>query len=705
MSQDNTLDGLFRPRSVAVIGASRRRGTIGRELLHNLVMGEFQGKVFPVNPNSEVIHSIKCHASVLAIPDEVDLAVIVVPRRFVMQAVEDCGRKGVKGVVVISAGFREVGAEGLERERELVEIGRRHGMRMIGPNCMGIINTDPAFQLDATFSPTAPLRGPIGFLSQSGAMGVAILNHARLLGLGLTMFASVGNKADVSGNDLLRYWEHDPDTKLILMYLESFGNPRNFTRIARRITRTKPILAVKAGRTPEGAAAAASHTGALAGPDVAVDALLAQCGVLRADSVEALFNMAMGFARQPLPKGNRVAILTDAGGPGIMAADRIRAEGLELATLSEQTQAALADGLSPEASVKNPVDMLGHAGGADYARCLRILLGDPDVDAVVTLYVPPVMHDPVAVARDLFEIAKGGEKPVLCVFMAREDVLEAVKELPGVGLPVYRFPEAAVSALGAMVRYSELRDRPAGTNVTFDVDRARAEATFQAVVDEGREHLTLDESRRVLEAYGIPFAKSRLVADRDGLAAAAEEVGFPLVMKITSPDIVHKTEVGGVATDLRNAAEVLASYDDMIGRAEALEPRPRIDGVLLQEMKKGAQEMILGVADDPVFGPLLMAGLGGVHVEVTKDVAFRIHPITDSDVDDMIGSLRGARLLGEFRGRAALCIDAYREALLRLSQLVGDFHTICEIDVNPFMVGTERADCVAVDGRIRIRRL
>jgi acetyltransferase len=648
-----------------------------------------------------VVHSIKSYPGVEAIPDPVDLAVVIVPREAVVAEVEACGRKGVKGVVVISSGFREIGPEGVERERLLLDAVRRHGMRMVGPNCMGIVNTAPAVRLDATFSPTAPPPGPIAFLSQSGAMGAAILNHAAGLGLGISVFASMGNKADVSGNDLLLYLEDDPDTRLFLLYLESFGNPRNFTRIARRITRKKPIVVVKSGRTAEGAAAAASHTGALAGPDTAVDALLHQCGVLRAASVEEMFDFAMAFTFQPLPAGNRVALLTDAGGPAIMAADAVRGAGLELAPLSERTKAALRRGLSPDASVRNPVDMLGHSGGEDFARCLRILLADPAVDGIVTLYVPPVMHDPLEVARCIFRAAEGSPKPVLSVFMARDEVLRGVLAMDA-KLPVFRFPEAAVRALGAMARYREIQRRPAPVPAVFEVDRERAGRALRRAAAGGRELLGLDESREVLEAYGIRFARSAVARTRGELRARALEAGLPVVMKIRSPDVSHKTEVGGVVTDLRTVAEVEGAWDAMMERVAKALPEARLEGVLLQEMRRGGQEMILGVATDPLFGPLLMAGAGGVLVEVAGDVAFRVLPVGRADVHEMVSGLRSARLLGAFRGRPPLHAATYEAALLRLGALVGDFHGIREVDVNPFLVGETPADCVAVDARIRI---
>jgi acetyltransferase len=460
---------------------------------------------------------------------------------------------------------------------------------------------------------------------------------------------------------------------------------------------------VKSGRTAAGAAAAASHTGALAaGRDVAVDALLAQCGVLRADTIEDLFDVALAFSSQPLPKGRRVALLTDAGGPAIMATDALVAAGLEMAALSEKTRRALAEHLSPDASVANPVDMLGHSGGEDYARSMALLLADEGVDAVVALYVPPVMHDPVEVAHKIFDAARGSEKTVLCVLMARDDVIRAVKEKGGAMPPIYEFPEAAVHALAAMARYRELRDRDPGSVPEFRVDRAAAARIFAKAAREKREHLALDEAVAVLSAYGLRFARSRLVARREDLRDACRDVGFPLVLKVVSPDIVHKTEIGGVVANVQNAEDALVAFDALLHRAGAVRPAPRIDGVLVQEMRSGGREMILGVTTDPSFGPLLMAGLGGIYVEVLKDVAFRIHPITDRDADEMVASLRAAKLLEGVRGERPSCVPAYKEALLRVSRLVEDFHGIRELDVNPFILGETAEESVAVDARIRI---
>jgi acetyltransferase len=556
MAERNTsLDCIFRPRSIAVVGASRRKGAIGRELMHNLIEYEFNGKVFPVNPKAEVIHSMKVYRTVLQIYDDIDLAILVVPKEHVRLALEDCGRRGIKGVVVISAGFREVGEEGIKRELELIEVCEKYGMRMVGPNCMGLVNTHPDVNMNATFAPSQPLRGNIAFLSQSGAMGVAILEHARELNLGYSMFVSMGNKADVNTIDLLEYWQDDPETDLILMYLESFGEPRRFTTLARQIVRRKPIICVKSGRTLAGARAAVSHTGALAGLDVAADALFEATGILRVNTVEALFDVAMAFSTQPLPKGDRVAILTDAGGPAIMATDAVISSGMRMAELSDETRETLLDILPEEASVHNPVDMLGHCTEEDYRTALPLLLNDPAVDAVIALYVPPVIHDPLLVARAIFDAAEGTDKPVLCCFMAREEVLNGIKDL-GTRFPIYEFPESAVRALAMMLRYGRYKERDIGKLPVIEVDHVRARKIIDDALDDGRDYLTTMEGFEILEAYGVPTASWKVCATPAEAAKFAEKCGFPVVVKLMSPTISHKSDYGGVVVDLRSADEV-----------------------------------------------------------------------------------------------------------------------------------------------------
>ncbi|MCU0727033.1 MAG: acetate--CoA ligase family protein, partial [Planctomycetes bacterium] len=656
-----------------------------------------------VNPGADVIHSVKAYPTVLQILDPIDLGIIVLPKEHVPQALEDCGRKGIKGAVVISAGFREVGPEGVEREKHLLDICAKYGMRMVGPNCMGVVNTDPDVNMNATFAPTPPLRGNIAFLSQSGAMGVAILEHARELGIGFSMFMSMGNKADVDTLDLLEYWEDDPDTGVILMYLESFGDPRRFTPLARRIVRKKPILCVKSGRTVAGARAAVSHTGALAGLDVAVDALFEQTGILRVGTVEELFDVAMAFSSQPLPKGDRVAILTDAGGPAIMATDAVISSGMRMAELSEETKAALRGILHEEASVQNPVDLLGHCTEEHYRSALPLLLKDPGVDAVLALYVPPVIHDPIRMARAIFESAEGSDKPVLCCIMAREEVLGGIKDL-GHHFPVYEFPESAVRALVYMLRYARYRERQVGTVPGFEVDRARADAIIAHALSENRNYLTTMEGFEVLDAYGIPSARWKLCRDADEAAAFAAECGFPVVVKLMSPSISHKSDYGGVVVDLRTGDEVRAAVKTILGRIEKADQKIVVDGFLVQQMVRGGKETILGVSTDAVFGPLVMFGMGGIYVEVLKDVAFRLAPITESDAADMMKSIRAWPLLTGVRGEHGVHLDAVQDALLRVSRLVTDFPQITEFDINPFIAHQDRAKCRAVDVRFRIRK-
>jgi acetate---CoA ligase (ADP-forming) len=691
------LDPIFSPRSIAVIGASRRRDSLGFRLLHNLVVNEFSGAIFPVNPQAHAIHSLKCYPTVAAIPDPVDLAVIMVPRDLVQGVVEECIAKRVGGLIVITAGFSETGEEGAALERRLRETVRAAGIRMIGPNCMGVINADPEIRLDATFSPTAARRGAIGFVSQSGALGVAILNVAQDLGIGLTQFVSMGNKADVSGNDLIEHWEDDPETRVIAMYLESFGNPRRFTEIAKRVTRKKPILVVKSGRTAEGARAATSHTGAIAGTDVTVSAFLDQCGVLRANTIEELFDVARALARCPLPGGFRVGIVTNAGGPGIMATDACVNLGLHMAELSEPTRAALRSFLPREASVANPVDMIASATSEQYARTLAAVLDDPQVDMAMVINVTPILTNPIDVMEAIGAVARERTKPVLAVMMATEEFYDAVKtarDLP----PVYHFPESAARVMFLLARYGAWRRRPADLPAPeFDTgDREVA-----AILDGAAEgYLDPGATFRVLELYGIPLARWRLAWNREEALAAAEEIGFPVILKALAPELVHKSDVGAVRVDLRDATELARALEDMEHRVTAA--GHSIEGFLVQEMVRGGHEVIFGITTDPRFGPLLMFGLGGKYVEVFQDVRFAITPLDAEEARDVVRGIRGFKLLEGVRGEPGADLDLLAEVLLRLGQLVQRHPRIQELDLNPFLAGPDRTSAVAVDARIRI---
>jgi acetyl coenzyme A synthetase (ADP forming)-like protein len=692
------LDAIFRPRSIAVIGASRDPASVGHHILHNLIAHDFQGIVFPVNPKARVLHSIKCYPSVLDVPDAVDLAIVVVPYDKVLAVADECGRKGVRGLVVITAGFREIGGEGVAREEALLEIVRRYGMQLVGPNCMGVINTDPEVALDATFAPTYPPPGPIAITSQSGALGVTILDHARELGLGVSMFISVGNKADVSGNRLIEYWENDPRVGLIVMYSESFGDPRRFTTIARRVTKTKPILAVKAGRTRTGARAATSHTGALAGLDVAVDALFEQCGVVRATTLEELFDFAMAFSNQPIPRGPRVAIITNAGGPGILTADACESLGLEITALSEETRSRLRAEVAEEASIQNPVDLIATAGPEVYGSALDIVLDDSNVDAAIAIFVPPIQVDTTEVAAAIASVVeRHPEKPVLGCLMGKKGVQTAATELKRHRIPAYMFPESAARALVAMDRYRRWRARPVGEVVGYEVDSQRARAVTLAAREAGRSQLRPEEVEEVLAAYGIPILRSRAARTAEEAALAAEEIGFPVVVKLDSDEVVHKSDVGGVALGLEEPGEVRAAFEGMRARFGE-----RMRGVRVQRMVTGGRETVIGMVHDRTFGPLVMFGLGGIHVEILKDVAFRVAPVSTVDVAEMIRAIEGYPLLAGVRGEAPVAFDALSETIQRVSQLVVDLTEIAEMDINPFLAFPDPERCVAVDARIRL---
>ncbi len=696
-----SLDAFFQPKSVAVIGASSRRGSLGREILHNIIEYEFNGKLFPVNPRAEFIHSIKCYPTVLEIPDEVELAVVVVPALAVPQVVRECGEKGVKGIVVISAGFKETGEEGAERERELLRMVRDYGMRLIGPNCMGIFATHPKVRLNATFAPTQPIEGDVAFMSQSGAMGVAILHAITRMNVGFSFFASVGNKADVSGNDLLTYWEGDERTRVIALYLESFGNPRRFTRLAKRISRHKPIIAVKSGRTPEGARAATSHTGALSGGELAVDALLSQVGVIRADSIGDMLDLVAAFSRCPPPRGNRVAVLTNAGGPAIMATDALLAGGMRMAELADETVKDLSSFLPSEASLSNPVDMIASAAADDYRRALDVLLDDPGVDLAVVVSVPPHMLVPDDVATAITEVSRRHPKPVLATFMAKEEFYEHFPRNHPNCPPLYRFPESAARAAAQLYRYRRWKERPLGEVRAFEIDRDTATRLVQGQLERGGGAMSQEDGFALLRAYGIPVADVDYANDPDAAAEAAERIGFPVVLKAADTRVVHKSDVGGVALNLRTHDEVVDAANTMrnaVREAQDID----IEGYVVQRQAPAGREVILGMSHDPLFGPLLMFGSGGRYVEVLKDIALRVLPLTDVDAHEMVESIRGYPLLAGFRGEEPADLVTAEEMILRLAQLVSDFDCIREMDVNPFLLAPRRADCMAVDVRVRL---
>ena len=684
-----SLRPFFEPRSVAVVGASRRRGSIGGELFRNVLDADFVGAAYPINRDGAAVAGVRAYRSIAEVPDEVDLAVICVPAASVIDAAADALAHGTRGLVVISAGFAETGHEGEERQEQLLALVRSHGARMIGPNCLGIAVAGP--HLNATFAGRAAAPGNIGFSSQSGALGLALLEAAVTRGLGLSAFVSIGNKADVSTNDLLEWWEDEDATEAILLYVESFGNPRRFGRLARRVARRKPILALKSGTSQSGQRAASSHTAALAGSEAAVDALFRQAGVIRASSLEELIDTATLFSSQPRLNGRSVGILTNAGGLGILCADACESAGLEVPALTPETEEALRAVLPAEASVANPVDMLGGATSESYALVLPHLLADPHVDAVIVLFVPAVSATADEVAAAVASTARdvGAEKPTLAVVMSSEGIPEALRVSSAVA--AFAYPESAARALGRVAERADWLRRPQGAVPELDgIDRAAA----HAVVDAGLERaedvwLEPDETRALLSAYGVPVVKERTAGSADDAVAAAGELGYPVVVK-TDAAGAHKTESGGIALDLADEESVRAAVD-RIGAP-----------VIVQPMVGGGAELLAGVVQDPVFGPLVAFGPGGVYAELIGEAGFRIAPLTDIDADELVTSGKAGRLVAGFRGAPPASTASLTDLVHRLARLGEDFPAVAELDLNPVLALPDR--CVAVDARVRLRR-
>jgi len=694
----NSLSLFFRPSSVAVIGASRDPEKLGYAVLANLKNGGFAGALYPVNPKAEEILGLKAYPTVLDIPGPVDLAVIVIPYPLVPEALRQCGEKGVPAAVVISAGFREAGREGLERELELVQIARQYHIRLIGPNCLGVIDTHTP--LNATFAAGMPPGGPIAFMSQSGALGTAVLDMALAGRIGFSRFVSLGNKADVNEVDLLEAWEDDPGSKVILAYIEGLPDGQKFMEVARRVTRKKPVVAVKSGVTRSGARAVSSHTGSLAGSEAAYHAAFRQAGVIRAESMEHLFDLALAFAYQPLPRGDRIAIVTNAGGPGILATDALEHAGLQLARLRPETVQALMADLPSAASAANPVDVLGDALADRYEHALRLVLADPGVDGVLVIVTPQAMTQIEETAHVVGRVARETDKPVLGCFMGESRIAAGIAILQQYGIPNYPFPERAAAALAAMVRYRQERERPSYAPIRFEVDTAAVRKVLDEARAQGRVSIGDAEARAILEAYGFPLPPSRLAATPEEAIAAAEEMGYPVVLKVASPDILHKTDVGGVRLNLRSPADVRDAFDLIVYRASRYVPGARIWGCLVQKMVPPGREVLIGMSRDPQFGPLVAFGLGGIYVEALKDVVFRVAPFGPEEAAEMIREIRSYPLLEGVRGEPPADHAALVDALCRVSQLVTDFPEIVELDINPLVVYEEGRGAVALDMRV-----
>jgi acetyl coenzyme A synthetase (ADP forming)-like protein len=707
-----SLSRFFRPHSVAVVGASRNPGAISHRLLDALLQAEFRGNVYPVNPKATRIGGLRVYSSVRELPEVVDLAILATPRDAILDVVDDCAARGVRALVVITAGFAEIGREGADLQKRLVEKVRGYGMRLIGPNCLGLVSTDPDVRLNATFVPYFPPHGTVAMSSDSGALGLAALAVAGRLGLGISHCVSVGNRADVSSNDLLEYWEEDPATQVILLYLESFGNPRRFARIARRVSRRKPIVAVKAGRTRAGRRAASSHTAALAATDVAVDALFHQTGILRAETLEEMFDLAAALGSQPLPQGRRVAIVTNAGGPAILCADACETAGLSIPELSETTRGQLRAFLPGTASLANPVDMIASATVEDFGRTISTLLCSEEVDALIAIAVTTGTCDAGAAARTIaanVETAHkdcGAGKPVLACLMPEQTSLS----LTGSGkekIPCYAFPEAAAQVLGKAAGYAEWRSRPLGKIPDFTgIDLPHARALCQSILTKwGSGWLSTEEARLILQAIDLPIAAGGVVGTAEQAGALARQLGFPVAVKLSSKRLTHKTEIGSVHLDLPNEATVREAFEKIRSRLFRDGNLDAMEGVLVQKMVSGGTEVFVGMTHDPLFGPLIAFGLGGIHVEILGDVCFRVTPLTDRDASEMVRGIRGYRLFEGYRGHPAADVAALENLLLRISRLVEEVPEINELDLNPVFALPPGKGCQIVDARIGLKPL
>ncbi|MES0339728.1 MAG: acetate--CoA ligase family protein [Anaerolineales bacterium] len=696
-----SLDAFFSPQSIAVIGASTNTSKLGYAVLDNLVNGDFLRdgrKVYPINPKADEILGLPAFPVVSDIPDPIDLAVIVIPYPLVPEAMRTCGEKGIPAVIVISAGFREAGMDGLEREQELIEITTEYNIRLIGPNCLGVINT--VIPMNASFSAGLPPKGPMDFMSQSGALGTAILDWAQAGRLGLNKFVSLGNKADVSEIDLLRAWAKDPTSNVILSYMEGLPDGQEFISVAREVSKIKPIVALKSGVTQAGSRAVSSHTGSLAGSEQAYEAAFRQSGVLRAHSLQDLFDMARAFGYLSPLQGDRIAIVTNAGGPGILATDALERAGLKLARFKPECIKALEQFLPDAASAANPIDVLGDARADRYRFALEQVIKSPSVDGILVILTPQAMTEIIETADVITEISEKVDIPILASFMGEARVKAGIEIMAKHNVPNFAFPERAAMVLQAMSQYREYRARPLPSFESFDVDQKAVRETIDRVLDEGRLSIGDAEAKSILTAYGLQAPPSEIAETAEKAVEIAADMGYPVVLKIASPDILHKTDVGGVKVGLQNATDVRDAFDLITYRSQRYLPEAHLWGCQVQKMVPSGLEILIGMNRDPQFGPLVTFGLGGIYVEALKDASFRIAPFSRDEAAQMLTEIRAKALLDGVRGEPPVDKETLIEALLRISQLVLDFPEIAELDINPFIVYEEGRGGVALDMRL-----
>ncbi|UCD45578.1 MAG: acetate--CoA ligase family protein [Candidatus Bathyarchaeota archaeon] len=701
---DIRLDAVFRPRSVAIIGASRTSGKVGNILTRNMIESGYEGEIYPVNPKAKEILGLRSYPSVTDVPAEVDLAVIAIPAEYVLDVAEQCGRKGVKALVVITAGFKETGHEGAVLERRLVEVGEKYGMRVQGPNCLGLINTESSLNL--SFAPAMPKRGRIGFISQSGAMGTAVLDWVIQEDIGFHSFISLGNKADLDEVDFIEAMRDDDDVGVILLYLESIEKGRSFIEAAAKAVKRKPVIILKGGTSSAGARAAGSHTGALVGSFIAYRTAFEKAGVIMVESVEELFNHAIAFTEQPLPRGEGMVIVTNAGGPGILATDFSEKLGIRLTSLKAEVRNRLMEKLPAAASVGNPIDVLGDARADRYRFAIEGVLRDDQVNVALVILTPQAMTESLDTAQGIVEIQKERRgKPIVAVFMGGGRVQEATEYLRSNGVPCFDFPEKAIKTVAAMYEYARFMKKPEYYPARFkDVSPEKVREILSAVKGDKRVVLLANEAAEVMEAYGIRSTTNRLAASADEAVRYADEMDYPVVLKIASPDILHKSDIGGLALDLRTAEQVRSSFQNIITSVNRLMPEAHIYGVTVSRMLPRGKEMIIGMSQDVQFGPLVMFGLGGIYVNFLKDVSFRLAPLSEQEAQSMMEETRAYKLLKGIRGEPPSDVDALKNMILRVGQLVWDFPEIVEMDVNPVIVYGEGEGCMALDVKITLSK-
>lgn len=712
------LDTIFSPQSVAVVGASTTPGKVGHDIFANILKGGYKGILYPVNPNAKSVLSVRAYPNILDIPDDVDLAIIILPPRVALKAIKEAIKKGVKGIVIVSAGFREVGGEGLEIENQIVAICKKAGVRVVGPNCLGVINPLSSVSLNASFSRRMPKSGNISFISQSGALCTAVLDFAADRDFGFSKFISIGNKADVDELDLMRYMHDDKDTEVIMIYLEELKKGLEFVESVKEITsgdRPTPILVIKSGRTTAGARAAASHTGALAGSEAVYNAIFKQAGIIRVDSIDELFDYAIAFAyknksetgkfTRKVPGGNRVAIVTNAGGPGIVATDMTVSSGLKLAKFHEETIEALESYLPLTANLYNPVDIIGDAAQDRYENALSSVIKDEDVDGALVILTPQSMTNALGTAEAIVRIDRRTHKPILCCFMGIFDVSSGVKYLQEHGMPVFKFPENTAKAFGALYRYSNWLSRQHLAQFTLKHNKERAAEIIENSLAAGKTYLSELDGIELLKCYGFNVLPAQIAKNENEAAQLAENMTFPVAMKIISPQIQHKSDASGVILQLDSKEKVKQAFQKLIERAKQFNPNVVIEGVLVQKMSQPGDEVILGVNRYPAFGPLLMAGLGGIYVELFKDVVFRLAPIKRNESRRMIKSIKGYNIFKGFRGRPESDIKALEKSVVSLSDMVTNHPEIIEMDINPLMVHEKGKGVTVADYRIILKAL